>query len=437
MTPGSWPRWIFLPAVVLAVAVAAGVWLLRSPGKPQHTSAEAIPSMILASPSPKWSQAVERARHAIRAGLAGQNVPGVSVAVGAESEIVWAEGFGWADIETHSPVSPDTRFRIGTASAALTSAAVGKLAEKGQLSLDEEIQTHVPQFPKKQWPVTLRQLMAQVAGVGIKDEDDGPLFRRRCEQPVEALPDIAPGALLFEPGSRYRYSTYGWSLVSAAVEAAAHQPFLNFMREQIFEPLSMDHTGAESATKENPEKIGGPEEDPPFMTAFRQMILKPLGVVDPAPWPATDPATLYASGHGPNLVPGWGLHVMRLGNLSCYAGSMAFFSSPSDLVRFGLAINGGTLLRPDTVRSLQTSHTLASGQPAGHGLGWDVGTVTLADRSTAVAGNDGNLRGQTVASFRIYRETGLVVAVMSNGPYADVPSLALKIAEGFAQSARR
>ena len=64
------------------------------------------------------------------------------------------------------PVTPDLQFRIGTASQALTSAAVGMLLEKHRLNLDDEIQAYVPEFPKKEWPVTLRQLMAHTRGSG-------------------------------------------------------------------------------------------------------------------------------------------------------------------------------------------------------------------------------------------------------------------------------
>ncbi len=70
--------------------------------------------------------------------LTEQNLPGLSVAVGAGGDIVWAEGFGWADLEKRVPVAPETRFRIGTASTALTSAAVGLLLEKGRLKLDDD-----------------------------------------------------------------------------------------------------------------------------------------------------------------------------------------------------------------------------------------------------------------------------------------------------------
>ena len=84
---------------------------------------------------------MEQGRQIVRAGLTEQNLPGLSVAVGVGGEIVWAEGFGWADLEKRVPVAPETRFRIGTASTALTSAAVGLLLEKGRLKLDDVIQT--------------------------------------------------------------------------------------------------------------------------------------------------------------------------------------------------------------------------------------------------------------------------------------------------------
>jgi CubicO group peptidase (beta-lactamase class C family) len=86
----------------------------------------------------------------------------------------------------------------------LTSAAVGVLLEKDRLQLDDEIQTYVPQFPKKQRPLTLRQLMGHVAGVRTDSGDRGPLFSQRCERPVDALRHFADGELLFEPGTQYR-----------------------------------------------------------------------------------------------------------------------------------------------------------------------------------------------------------------------------------------
>jgi CubicO group peptidase (beta-lactamase class C family) len=340
---------------------------------------------------------VDRARNVLRTALAEQNLPGLSVAVGAGGDIVWAEGFGWADVKAGRRVTPDTRFRIGTASTALTAAAVGVLLDQGELKLDDEIQTYVPQFPKKQWPVTLRQLMGHVAGVRTDSDDDRPLSHHRCERPVEAVSHFADAALLFEPGTQYRYSKYGWVLVSAAVEAAAGQPFLTFMREQVFRPLGMNDTGAESAKEENPEDVGGPGEDAPPLTLIRELILEPLGVVSARAQAPTEPATFYVPGWGPHPVARHGLHVRHPRNLSCYAGAMAFFSTPSDLVRFGLAMNSGTLLQPATVPALPT----------------------------------GESSDEEVVSLMTFREGGIVVAVMSNISHADTPALARKVAEAF------
>ncbi len=240
---------LLVAAVLVIPAFVLGLWLYSSATAPVlHPDPQNVPSVMRSAPLPKWVNAAEQGRQIVRAALAEQNLPGISVAVGAGGEIVWAEGFGWADLENQKKVAPDTRFRIGTASVPLTSAAVGLLLEKQRLKLDDEIQTHVPAFPKKQWPVTLRQLMGHVAGVKNDGGDEGPLFSLHCERPVEGLQGFAEDSLLFEPGTQYRYSSYGWILMSAAVEAAADEPFMAFMRKEIFEPLGMNDTKAEFAT---------------------------------------------------------------------------------------------------------------------------------------------------------------------------------------------
>jgi CubicO group peptidase (beta-lactamase class C family) len=396
----SWNRtetWLALIAVGvggLFIAIFGVHSYMTGTATPLHPEAQSVPSVTEAEPSRTWADAVARSRQIVRAGLSEQNLPGLSVAVGVGGEVVWAEGFGFADLEKRVPVTPEHRFRIGTMSMTLTSAAVGLLLENDRLKLDEEIQTHVPQFPKKEWPVTLRQLMAHTAGVRSDGGDEGPLFSRQCERPVEALQHFAESKLLFEPGTKYRYSRYGWIAVSAAVEAAAGEDFLTFMRTQIFDPLGMHDTRADSLTREIPDR-----------------------------------ATFYFPRYSAD--PRYGPDPMRPLNYSCYAGSSVFLSTPSDLVRFGIAINSGKLLQPGTVQLLQTPQRLRSGEETGHGLGWDLETVTLSGEQTRAVGHDGDSLGGIVASFMTFRERGLVVAVMSNISYAETPSLALTIAEAF------
>jgi CubicO group peptidase (beta-lactamase class C family) len=433
MQKGPIPAWLILMLAGVGLLLAIpGLWVYVSvTATPLYPNAESVPTAMHSAPLSKWARAVGRGRRIARASVARQNLPGLSVAVGIDGDIVWAEGFGFADLRTSVPVTPNHRFRIGTASTALTSAAAGLLLENGRLKLDDEIQTHVPEFPKKQWPVTLRELMAHTAGVVPGGERAAPFSREYCERPVEALPYFAENPLLFQPGTQYRYSSYGWIVVSAAIEAAADQPFLTFMRKRIFDPLGMRDTAADPGP--DPAAVEG-EDFPPFIL-IRELIYDPGAMRDTTPDSTEKPVQGDVTPYLPRFAsdPNYGLHLTRLVDYSCYAGASVFVSTPSDLVRFGMAIHSGELLQPATVRLLQTSQRLASGEETGYGLGWYLKTVTLAGKQTRVIGHDGDSLGGNVASLMTFPEYGMVVAVTSNISYADTSSLAVKIAEAFAE----
>ena len=344
----TWLAWIAVPPFLVLLFVAGLLMFMNITAQPLHPGPNEVPSVTQSSPSPKWADAVEQGRQHARAGLVEQNLPGLSVAVGAGGDIVWAEGFGWADLEKRLPVAPDMRFRIGHASIALTSAAAGLLRERGRLHLNDEIQTYVPTF---------------------------------------------------EPQTQYSYSTYGWSLVSAAVETAADEPFFTFMRTQIFEPLGMADTTSDSAT---------------------------------------EPISAHVTFYYPRFSgdPSYGPELASTVDYSCFAGAGAFLSTPSDLVRFGMAVSSGTLLKPATVRVLQTPQRLASGEETGNGLGWLLETVPLAGEPTRLASHASRtlLGGST--SFLTFPERGIVVAVTTNISFAGTRSIALRIAQAFAEQGR-
>ena len=127
---------------------------------------------------------------------------------------------------------------------------------------------------------------------------------------------------------------------------------------------------------------------------------------------------------------------MRDIDYSCYAGSSVFLSTPTDLVRFATAINTSKLLQPATVELLQASLRLPSGEETGYGLGWDLETVALAGEQTGLVGHDGESLGGMVASFMTFPKHGIVVAVTSNISYADTYSVAVSIAQVFAEQGR-
>jgi CubicO group peptidase (beta-lactamase class C family) len=362
---------------------------------PIHPDPLKVPSVAGAAPVAKWAGARDRGREIVRAALTEQNLPGLSVAVGAGGEIVWTEGFGWADLENRTTITPEMRFRSGDVSKALTSAGLGLLLENNALELDDEIHAYVPEYPKKQWPITLRQLMAQTGGVTTDPGDEA--WMKPCERTLEGLQLFEKDRLLFEPGTKYSPSSYGWILLSAAIESASHEPFFRFMRTHVFEPLRMDDTIPDtSAIDVIPNKV----------TFY---------------YPRFAGDTRY----GPESV--------REGDHSCYAGGGAFLSTPSDLVRFGIAINGGKLLKPATVTMLQTRQQLASGEQINYGLGWKLETLTIAGQPAAMAGHGTkeDFIG-TSAYLMTFPDRGIVVAVMSNISFADVKSIALKVADAFA-----
>jgi CubicO group peptidase (beta-lactamase class C family) len=382
------------PGVLLACV--AGFWAyMVGTARPLHSSAKDVPSVTRSQPAPQWADAVAKARELVRTDLVEQNLPGVSVAIGVGGEVVWAEGFGLADLETREPVEPEMRFRIGAVSMPLTATAVGLLLEQGRLRLDDEIQTYVPGFPRKQWPITLHELMEQTSGIRQDGGDEEPL-RPRCERAVDALNRFQNDALLFQPGTQFRYSAYGWVLVSAAVEAVAGQRFFRFMREQVLDPLGMSDT----------------TED---------LSVEPLPKLATFYYPRFAGETRY----GPEPA--------RSGDYSCLTGALGFLSTPSDLVRFGLAMNAGKLLRPDTLKMLQAEQRLASGKATGYGLGWDLESASIAGATVRQLGHDGEYLIGGSTSFITFPERGIVVAVTTNISFAKMEPIARRIADAFAK----
>jgi hypothetical protein len=276
------PMWAARTALAVGVAVAAFAAFLTHGlvvTAPLFPQSQEVPSVIDSAPPPQYAAAVGRARELVRAAVLEQNLPGVSVAVGAGGTIVWAEGFGWRDVVTRAPVTPDTRFNIGTAASAV------------------------------------------IAAVG---------------------------------------------------------------------PLGLTNTGADSAAEWSPEHIGEPEEDFPPLTLLRHVIWQPLGLM-PAEYPLPgDRATFYVPRSDGN--PGRGRRLMYMRDLACCANGMAFYSTPSDLVRFALAANPGSV--------------------------------------------NGELAGGMVMSLMTRRDSGLGIAVTSNMAYANTSSLALRVGDAFAEQTR-
>jgi CubicO group peptidase (beta-lactamase class C family) len=133
----------------------------------------------------------------------------------------------------------------------------------------------------------------------------------------------------------------------------------------------------------------------------------------------------------------FGPQVAQAVDYSCFAGAGAFLSTPSDLVRFGIAMISGAMLQPSTVRMLQTPQQLASGKETDFGLGWTIETVPLGGEPTRVASDASRSLFGGTTSFLTLPDRGIVVAVMTNTSYASTRGIALRIAEAFAETKGR
>jgi serine beta-lactamase-like protein LACTB, mitochondrial len=396
----------FALAGLLAVGLVAvgAVFIysyLISAADPLYTDPAAVPSKVAEADAGRYSSAIEKGRSAARELLVAENLPSLSIAVASDGRIVWAEGFGFASVEKRVRVTPRTRFRTGSVSKTMTAMALGLLHDRGRLDLDAPVQTYVPAYPKKQWTVTPRQLMGDVAGVhrAIDGNDTRP--RGRCESVDQALKIFYTEPLVFEPGTQYRFSNYGWFLLSAVVEGAAEEPFPAFMSRELFKPLGMDRTVLE-----------GTDQDP-------------------------DDVTLYfpregSDGGEPKEAPE--------AEYGCFFGAGGYVSTPSDLVRLGSAIVTTSakatavkkpgLLKTETIALLQTPLQLKSGASTGFALGWKVDTIPIAGKQARVVRHRASLiRG--LVSLSVFPELGLVLAVMSNHPHYLVGEFAEELAAPF------
>jgi serine beta-lactamase-like protein LACTB, mitochondrial len=296
-------------------------------------------------------------------------IPGLQVAVAIDGKLVWSEAFGYADIARHARVTRTTMFRIGSVSKPLTSVAVAQLVLGGKLDLDAPVQRYVPSFPQKPWPVTTRELAGHVAG--IRHYQGNEFLSNTPYRSVTAgLSIFANDTLLFEPGTRFAYSSYGFNLVSAVIEGASGENFLAYMGAHVIRPLGLTHTAPDRVDSLIPDR-----------TAFY------------------DPDTV----HG-------GFQVAAPVDNSYKWASGGFTSSAEDLVRFGSALLQPGFLPQTSLDLLFTSQKTRDGQPTGYGVGWFVATDSLGHHRVFHGG--GAVGGTT--AFGMDRDAHVAFALTSN-----------------------
>lgn len=167
------------------------------------------------------------------------DTPGLAIAIISGDRVVFAKGFGVANIETQVPVTPDTLFQIGSITKTFTATALLTLAAEGKLALDKPIGSYVKGLSPKLSQVTAQQLLSHTAG--LKDEPDeyGLHDESALAEYVRSWKD---DYCLLEPGQTFSYSNSGIALAGFVLQEIGGKPYADLMNERLFKPLNMNRT---------------------------------------------------------------------------------------------------------------------------------------------------------------------------------------------------
>ena len=329
-----------------------------------------------AQPAELSSNAIRRLEHALEAERMAQKVVGMSVAVAHRGSMRYTNGFGLADLENGLAARPDTVYRLGSISKTITAVAALQLHDRGRLDLEAPIQKYVPAFPQKQWPVSTRELLGHLGGIRhYKGEE--MLSTRFYASVAEGLKFFAEDPLEHEPGTKYLYTTHGFTLVGAAVEAASGQRFAEYVNAHIFNPTGMDRAREDSVYAIIHNRSKGYMQD-------KDGVVLNAGLAD----------TSYK-------VPGGG-----------------FVATAADIARFGMALERGSLLKPQTYKLMMTSQKTSDGKETGYGMGISL-SLYAGKRAYTHSGSQQGCR--TV--FAIFPDERYVIAILTNSEHADYRKL--------------
>jgi len=321
--------------------------------------------------------------------MSANSVPGMGAAVVLDGEPVWSAGFGMADLEDSAPATSSTLFRLGSLSKPITATALLQLWEHGKLDLDAPVQKYCPAFPQKEWPITSRELLGHLGGIRHYNRDgkgDIPEdSARHFASMEESLQIFAADPLVAKPGTKFNYSTYGYTLLGCVLEGAASQKYMDFVRENIFKPASMVQTQADDFFNIIPHRTRWYHKD-------KSEIVRNAGVLDSS-----------------YKIPGGGL-----------------ISSADDMARFEAAMLADKFVKRPARDLMWTPQKTPDGKSTGYALGWGI-----SDKfGIHIVAHTGGQQGTSTA-FVLVPERRAGVIVLANMDSVDSGNLAdqiLKIA---------
>ena len=301
---------------------------------------------------------------------------GLSLAIMKDGKIVLAKGYGKSAIKNGTDVSSETLFGAGSVTKQFTCACIFMLAEDGKLSIHDKVAKYFPKLTKAN-DITLYDLMSHVSGY----PDYYPLdfVDRRMAKSIaldKLIEEYAGDKLDFEPGTRWSYSNTGYIILGRVIEKVSGKPFEKFLEERILKPVGLEHSIQEPKPGTKGVSTGH--------TSFF------LGEAEPAKPEAE----------------GW---IQAAGGL---------FTTPSDLVKWDLALMEGKVVKPESYQLMTTGRKLTDGRVRNYGCGL---AITQRDGETIVQ-HSGAVSGFLAFNAMIPRTKSALV-LMTNCDHLDAGSL--------------
>ena len=326
---------------------------------------------------------------------AAQPAPALAVAVADREGPVWSTARGTADLELEVAARPEHRFRIGSVSKVLTTTAAARLVSRGLVELDTPIAYWLPDLPPHHRATTLRQLFTHRGGVRHylpRDLDPrqpgGSVLTRPSWTNAEILAALVDDDLVAPLGETVSYSSWGYSLASLVMEAAAGQPFLDLIDSEIARPFGLETLVADQPGAIVPGRVRG------YVSEEERRRLQ----------------AQFPEARFPDAAAGWA-PALPINPAYCWAGA-GFLMSVPEMARFGAALleGNGSRISPAERALLFTPLTEASESSPPLGLGWRIDEDARGRPRWHHAGATPGGR----AALVVYPEQGLSIALASN-----------------------
>jgi pimeloyl-ACP methyl ester carboxylesterase len=202
----------------------------------QLTNGRATALTVPWAPAERWERK-DKVDEYIQAEMQQRKIPGLSVAVLRNGEIIKAKGYGLANVELNVAATPETIYQSGSIGKQFIATLVMMLAEEGKLSLDDHISKYIPGAPALWKDITVRHLLTHTSGISSSHYQVINLRQDYTED--ELVKEIAALPLDFQPGDRWIYSNAGYEVLGVLLHKATGKFHGDLLREKIFEPLGM------------------------------------------------------------------------------------------------------------------------------------------------------------------------------------------------------